>query len=233
MKNKNKFLITNLSIIIILVIGVAMFYDNNKEIQVNNIIEKNNNVIPKLLNYNQKEGKFTINENTKIYVKGNNESEDIEINSIAELLKKKIEPATGYTFNIIKGNESLSNSIYLTTIGGKEELGNEGYEIEITEYGVKITAYNPEGLFRGIQTIRQLLPPEIEKLTLVNNVEWSLPISSIYDKPEYSYRGLMIDVARHFFTEEEIKKQIDYASQYKINRVHLHLSDDQGWRIEI
>lgn len=233
MKNRNKFLISNLSIIIILVIGVAMFYDNNKEIQVNNMIEKNNNVIPKLLNYNQKEGKFTINENTKIYVKGNNESEDIEINSIAELLKKKIEPATGYTFNIIKGNESLSNSIYLTTIGGKEELGNEGYEIEITEDGVKITAYKPEGLFRGIQTIRQLLPPEIEKLTLVNNVEWSLPISSIYDKPEYSYRGLMIDVARHFFTEEEIKKQIDYASQYKINRVHLHLSDDQGWRIEI
>ena len=233
MKNKNKFLIINLSIIIILVIGVVMFYNTNKEIPVDNTIEKNNWVIPKLLKYNEKEGKFIINENTKIYVKGNNESEDTEINNIAELLKEKIKPSTGYDFNIVKSNEPLSNSIYLTTIGGKEELGNEGYEIEITEYGVKITAYKPEGLFRGIQTIIQLLPPEIEKATVVNNVEWSLPVSNIYDKPEYSYRGLMIDVARHFFTEEEIKKQIDYAAQYKINRIHLHLSDDQGWRIEI
>lgn len=233
MKNKNKFLIINLSIIIILVIGVVMFYNTNKEIQVDNTIEKNNWVIPKLLKYNEKEGKFIINENTKIYVKGNNESEDTEINNIAELLKEKIKPSTGYDFNIVKSNESLNNGIYLTTINGKAELGNEGYEIDITKDGVKITAYKPEGLFRGIQTIIQLLPAEIEKLTLVNNVEWSLPTSSIYDKPEYSYRGLMIDVARHFFTEEEIKKQIDYAAQYKINRIHLHLSDDQGWRIEI
>ena len=81
--------------------------------------------------------------------------------------------------------------------------------------------------------MRQLLPPDIEKSTLVTNVEWNIPVSTIYDKPEYSYRGLMIDVARHFFTEDEIKRQINYAAQYKINRVHLHLTDDQGWRIEI
>ena len=67
----------------------------------------------------------------------------------------------------------------------------------------------------------------------MSNIKWTVPISTIDDKPEYSYRGLMIDVARHFFTEDEVKRQIDLAAQYKINRVHLHLSDDQGWRLEI
>ncbi|MGV2644272.1 family 20 glycosylhydrolase, partial [Clostridium perfringens] len=81
--------------------------------------------------------------------------------------------------------------------------------------------------------LRQLFPPEIDKGTKVTNVEWSVPVSIIDDKPEYEHRGLMIDVARHFFTVDEIKRQIDLAAQYKINRVHLHLTDDQGWRIEI
>ena len=78
-----------------------------------------------------------------------------------------------------------------------------------------------------------MLPAQIANSTVVNNVEWTVPASIINDKPVYSYRGLMIDVARHFFTVDEIKRQIDLAAQYKINRVHLHLSDDQGWRLEI
>ncbi|MDZ4957121.1 family 20 glycosylhydrolase, partial [Clostridium perfringens] len=98
---------------------------------------------------------------------------------------------------------------------------------------VKIIAYKPEGISSGVQTLRQLLPADIEKDTVVTNVEWSAPASIIDDKPEYEYRGLMIDVARHFFTVDEVKRQIDLASAYKINKVHLHLTNDQGWRIEI
>lgn len=77
------------------------------------------------------------------------------------------------------------------------------------------------------------MPPEIDSSKVFENIEWSVPESVIKDKSEYSYRGLMIDVARHFFTVDEIKRQIDLAAQYKINKVHLHLSDDQGWRLEI
>ena len=234
MKNKNKFLIITFSIIIIFIIGLIGPSNAKKEIEVNAMVEKNDNsIIPKPLRYDAKDGKFVINENTVIYVKGNNEEETEEINKIAELLKEKIMPSTGYNFNVIKRENPPANTIYLTTVGGKSELGNEGYEMSTDSEGIKLIAYKPEGIFRGIQTIRQLLPVEIAKTTLVNNIEWSIPSSYIYDKPEYIHRGFMIDVARHFFTEEEIKKQIDYAAQYKINRLHLHLTDDQGWRIEI
>lgn len=230
---KNKFLIIIFCLFIISIIGIRNNSSKVKGIEVSNVVEGSNTIIPKPLKYEENKGKFLINNNTKIYVKGNNEEETVEINKIAEYLNKKIETPTGYKLNIIKSENEIKNSIYLTTLEGKEELGNEGYEIIIMEEGVKITAYKPEGLFRGIQTIIQLLPQEIAKSTLVNDIEWSIQASYIYDKPEYSYRGLMVDVARHFFTEEEIKKQIDYASQYKINRIHLHLTDDQGWRIEI
>nr|WP_242984765.1 family 20 glycosylhydrolase [Clostridium taeniosporum] len=118
-------------------------------------------------------------------------------------------------------------------MGSEENQGDEGYKIISTPEKVKVIAYKSEGIFRGVQTLRQLLPPSIEKNTVVNNVEWSIPVVKINDKPEYNYRGLMIDVARHFFTVDEIKRQIDYLAQYKINRIHLHLSDDQGSRLEI
>lgn len=234
MKNNNKYLIMIFSIIIIFIIGVIGSGIPKKIIEVNNMVESSNNdIIPKPLNYEKGLGKFLLNKDTTIYVKGSNDEETEELNRIAELLREKISPSTGYNFNIIKGENPSENSIYLKTIGGKAELGNEGYEMTTNSEGIKLIAYKPEGVFRGIQTIRQLLPADIAKSTLVKNIEWSIEESYIYDKPEYSYRGLMIDVARHFFTEEEIKKQIDYASQYKINRLHLHLTDDQGWRIEI
>ena len=67
----------------------------------------------------------------------------------------------------------------------------------------------------------------------MKNVEWAAPYCDIYDKPEYSYRGMMLDVARHFFSVESVKRQIDYAAKYKINKLHMHLADDQGWRLEI
>ena len=134
---------------------------------------------------------------------------------------------------IVASDKPVDGSIYLTTINSDEELGNEGYEINTTSELVKITAYKPEGISRGVQTLRQLLPPEIDSSKVFDNIEWNVPASVIKDKPEYSYRGLMIDVARHFFTVDEIKRQMDLAAQYKINKVHLHLSDDQGWRLEI
>ncbi len=191
------------------------------------------NIIPKPMSYQSKEGKFILNKDSVIYIKGKTDEETEQIKWIAGFIREKFKASTGFNLKIIASDKPIDGSIYLTTINSNEELGNEGYEMNTTSKGIKIEAYKPEGISRGVQTLRQILPPEIDSSKVVENVEWNVPASVIKDKPEYSYRGLMIDVARHFFTVDEIKRQIDLAAQYKINKVHLHLSDDQGWRLEI
>lgn len=196
--------------------------------------ESNNNIIvPKPLKYIKGNGKFIITKDTSIYVKGNTNEETEEISKIAEAFNSKIKTSTGFELNIVRNENPIAGSIYLTTTSGKVNDGDEAYKITVTPENANIIASKPEGIFRGIQTLRQLLPPDIEKDTLVTDMEWSIESSTIEDRPEYIYRGLMIDVARHFFNVDEIKRQIDVAAQYKINKIHLHLSDDQGWRLEI
>ena len=192
-----------------------------------------NNIIPKPLSFEQKEGNFTLTKDTAIYFYGRDEGETNEILNISSYMKMKFMLPTGFDLSLVKGINAPENSIFLTTIDSDESLGKEGYVLDISESKIKATAYTPEGLFRAVQTLIQMMPAEIEERKLVSDVEWNIPSAVINDKPERSYRGLMIDVARHFFDVDTIKKQIDYASQYKINKLHLHLSDDQGWRLEI
>ncbi|MEG0307511.1 MAG: family 20 glycosylhydrolase [Clostridium sp.] len=232
-----KFIAVMMIILIIFIPIVSFLMVMSRE---NNIVQSTfmvdsmaNNIIPKPLNYENSEGKFILTKDTSIYVKGNSNEETKEISKIAEFIRGKLKTSTGFKLKVIEGGNPAPGSIYMTTIGGTEDQGNEGYTIITTPESVKITAYKPEGLSRGVQTLRQLMPPAVDKTTVSKGVEWSIPASTIKDKPEYSYRGLMIDVARHFFAVDEVKRQIDLAAQYKINKVHLHLSDDQGWRLEI
>jgi N-acetyl-beta-hexosaminidase len=190
-------------------------------------------LLPKPVSYIPGTGQFTLTPNSSVYVAGNSQEETDEIYNIAKLLVEKMNISTGFNIRIIKSNSPQAGSIYFTTVGGTSDQGNEGYRLVTETDKVEITAYKPEGIFRGTQTLIQLLPAEIVKSTSVTEVPWVIPSSTINDKPSYSYRGLMIDVARHFFTVDQVKRQIDLASQYKINKLHLHLSDDQGWRIEI
>lgn len=238
MKNKPnihcKFISISMVFLILVMFSFAISFKEINKTKPTFAVENGSNIIiPKPLSYKKGEGKFILKKDTPIYVKGSTEEETAEINKIAEFLKGKLKPSTGFDLNIIKGDNPPPGSIYLTTIGGAKDKGNEGYTIITTPENIKIIANKPEGLSRAVQTLRQLLPADIEKNTLVTNIEWSVPASTIDDKPEHAYRGLMIDVARHFFTVDEIKRQIDLAAQYKINKVHLHLSDDQGWRLEI
>lgn len=221
--------------LVLVAVSSIIILDENNKVEPTFSMQSNivNNIIPKPLNYESGEGAFTLTKNSSIYVKGNTEEETEEIVKIAEFLKEKLKPSTGFELKIVKGNNVPSGSIYLTTVGANKDKGNEGYEVITTPENVKIIGYKPEGIFRGVQTLRQLLPSDIEKNTVTADVKWTIPVSTIKDKPEYEYRGVMIDVARHFFTVDEIKRQIDLAAQYKINKVHLHLSDDQGWRLEI
>jgi hexosaminidase len=112
-------------------------------------------------------------------------------------------------------------------------LGDEGYQLTVHADAVTIQAGTPAGLFYGMQSLRQLLPPEIEKREKVRGVKWTIPCVEIKDSPRYSWRGLMLDVSRHFADKGEVEHLLDLMAMHKLNRFHWHLTDDQGWRIEI
>jgi hexosaminidase len=172
---------------------------------------------------------FILKSGTSVYLQGESE----ELKKIGSYLAERLRPATGYKIDVKTANkEPGRGNIYLNLSGGTAKPGDEGYELYIAKNIVKLTAASPAGLFRGVQTIRQLLPARIEQGTLQEG-PWKIATGSILDYPDYSYRGAMLDVARHFFSVDDVKRFIDLISFYKLNALHLHLSDDQGWRIEI
>jgi len=114
-----------------------------------------------------------------------------------------------------------------------EQIGKEGYRLSVTPKNIVVKANGPAGLFYGLQTLFQLFPKEIESTVPVKNVKWTAPCVEITDYPRFGWRGLMFDVTRHFFTKEDVKRYIDDMVRYKFNLLHLHLTDDEGWRIEI
>nr|CAC34802.1 Beta-N-Acetylhexosaminidase [Streptomyces olivaceoviridis] len=146
---------------------------------------------------------------------------------VGEYLADILRPSTGYRLPV---TDSGSGGIQLRLAKGS--YGGEGYRLESGRSGVTITARGPAGLFHGVQTLRQLLPPAVEKDS-VQPGPWLVAGGTIEDTPRYGWRGAMLDVSRHFFTVDEVKRYIDQLALYKINKLHLHLSDDQGWRIAI
>jgi hexosaminidase len=183
-------------------------------------------IIPKPASVTSTGGYFKPDGNTVIYFQ---ETDDVE--KVSRYLADKLRPATGFGFEISKAEGTPDQGIFLS-LGQVKNEGGEAYDLEITKKLLKLTASTSEGLFRGVQTVLQLFPAAIEKDTK-QEVEWSIPTGSISDYPQYAYRGMMLDVARHFFEPEDVMRLIDQISLYKFNHLHLHLSDDQGWRIEI
>ena len=186
------------------------------------------NIIPKPVEVSPTGSSFRITENTEIIFA--QESEEMEM--ISEYFVQLIKPATGFDLNVNFNKEAAGDCFYFEVSNGLPDIGDEGYILEITDELVKLTANNAKGIFNGIQTIRQLFPAEIESPTK-SDLAWELASGKIVDYPLYSYRGAMLDVSRHFFGVDDVKKYIDYLARYKMNILHLHLSDDQGWRIEI
>lgn len=133
---------------------------------------------------------------------------------------------------LVAGSTNPANAIHLTL--GKVE-GDEGYELVVTPEQVAITANTPAGLFYGVETFRQWLPAFVDYEAMLPNDALVLraPAVRITDAPRFAWRGAMLDVARHFFSVDDVKRYIDLMALYKLNRLHLHLADDQGWRIEI
>ena len=162
-----------------------------------------------------------ISSNTKIVVP----KENHQIVAIGNLLSAYLKEV-GYESLVVEHNSDPSQGNIHLSLKEDSHLGEEGYEISITPDSVQVSARHPAGLFYGVQTLRQLLP-------LASAGSVSLPALSIRDTPRFAWRGAMLDVARHFFGVEDVKRFIDLISHHKMNRLHLHLSDDQGWRIEI
>ncbi len=149
------------------------------------------------------------------------------------MLTSKLTAATGYGTHIVTAKLVKVSIGLLTNETPDNALGDEGYHLTVTPKGVTIRANTPAGIFYGVQTMLQLLPPQIESKTIVHNVKWQLPCVDITDYPRFVWRGLMLDVSRHFFTKQQVKDFIDQMVKYKYNILHMHLTDDQGWRIEI
>ncbi|MHA1490086.1 MAG: beta-N-acetylhexosaminidase [Promethearchaeota archaeon] len=184
-------------------------------------------IIPKPVKISLKEGKFFINTETIIL-------SDSRLIVNAEFLKNLLIPATGFSLviNDIRQIKNKKNTITLSIIEDNTNLKSEGYTLEVTQDNVNISALTPAGVFYGIQTLRQLLPPEIES-AYIKNLKWSMPCVKIVDYPRFSWRGFMLDEARHFFGKEIVKRTLELMALLKLNIFHWHLTDDQGWRIEI
>src|SRR5450432_3804576 len=157
--------------------------------------------------------------------------ENPELKTALADLNDRLSIPTGYQVDMTNsGSAVIRINLNKTT---NAELGNEGYQLSVTPKKVTITANQSAGILYGVQSFLQLLPAEIATDSLVKNISWTATCVSITDYPRFGWRGLMLDVSRHFFTKKEVEKYMDQMAVYKYNVLHLHLSDDQGWRIEI
>ncbi len=152
---------------------------------------------------------------------------DAGVARTGEMLAALLRPSTGYAIPVL-AESAKAGAIALRL---SPAASGEEYQLSVTRDSVRI-AGTSSGIFRGVQTLRQMLPPAIESDVKLNGM-WTIPALTIVDRPRFGWRGSMLDVARHFFTVDEVKQFIDLLALYKLNVLHLHLSDDQGWRIEI
>ena len=185
-------------------------------------------VIPEPVSLRQKDGWYHFKDKIAIAIPVSNAS----LKTMADWLKAKLS-VTGLPVSIVGANEK-GDINFLLNSSANNTIGKEGYEMVVTpDNGVHIKANEAAGLFYGAQTLLQLLPPAIEGKSVTKNVAWSVPSVEITDYPRFGWRGLMFDVSRHFFGVKDVKEFIDDMAAYKYNLLHLHLTDDQGWRIEI
>ncbi len=182
------------------------------------------NLLPQPVESKQNSGFYELSKSTTI---GYNNSEGRDI---SEKLAEKLNLATGLKIKVTQGTRSkIQLNLNLTP---DQKLGNEGYTLVSTSKGIVITANQLSGLFYGMQSLLQLLPKEIESKQVIKT-KWIVPAVEITDYPRFAWRGLMLDVSRHFFTKEEVMQYIDEMARWKFNTFHWHLTDDEGWRIEI
>ncbi|WP_199120120.1 beta-N-acetylhexosaminidase [Pedobacter sp. ASV28] len=185
-------------------------------------------IIPEPVTLIKQDGHFVLPENILIQATKPN-----ELKQSINFLQERLTLPTGYYASATTNNTPASTIKLILTDKNDALIGTEGYHLSVAPQLITITANKPAGIFYGIQTLLQLFPKEIESKEEIKDMKWQAPCVSITDYPRLGWRGLMFDVARHFFTKDEVKQYIDAMVRYKYNILHLHLTDDEGWRIEI
>ncbi|MEO6916258.1 MAG: beta-N-acetylhexosaminidase, partial [Chitinophagaceae bacterium] len=154
------------------------------------------------------------------------------LKEVTRFLQERLSKPTGSKVSVVAESPAATIRLVLNK-QLNSAIGNEGYKLSVTGKGIVISANKPAGLYYGAQTLVQLFPKEIESASKVSDIKWQAPVVEIEDYPRFAWRGLMFDVARHFFSKEDVKTYIDNMARYKFNLLHFHLTDDEGWRIEI
>lgn len=186
-------------------------------------------LIPKPVKTIATQSAFGLDAQTAIYTSTN----DPAFEAVGQFLSEKIKGKTGLDIAVNNTSDATVERLIFINQSDSTDLATpESYQLYIKSDSILLNAKTAEGAFRGIQTLRQLIPEQSND-TLTDHPLWVIPSGKIMDAPKYGYRGTMLDVSRHFFSVDEVKKYIDAMAYYKFNTLHLHLSDDQGWRIEI
>jgi hexosaminidase len=184
-------------------------------------------IIPAPVSIKEMRGNFTFTDKSKIVlssVEGDNRL-------AADFLARLIKNPTGLVIPVVQGEKASSGSVLMSI--DTAVRNPEGYTLNVSSKKIVVKARSAVGLFYAVQTIRQLLPPDVEKDSIVNKITLNVPCCEITDEPRFGYRGMHLDVGRHMFPVEYIKRYIDMIALHKMNTFHWHLTEDQGWRIEI
>ncbi|MBS2213656.1 family 20 glycosylhydrolase [Carboxylicivirga mesophila] len=183
------------------------------------------NVVPLPNQLVEQEGEFVLNSSSQWVVTGE------EASAIVNFINSKVKQSTGFDLTI--ANEAPDNNYIAVELDESLPINEEGYSLSVSTEKVQLKAKTAQGVFYALQTLLQLLPAEIESPTLVKHVEWAIPAVEITDEPRFTWRGMHLDVCRHFVPVEDIKKHLDMLAMFKMNTFHWHLTEDQAWRIEI
>ncbi len=182
-------------------------------------------LFPQPQQLSRKPGEFTLNRHTRIFAADG---------EIGEWLADYLRPATGFDLPVYALDDDIlaevRNAILLVP---SQETSVDAYALAVSPERITIRAGDRKAFLHAMQTLRQLLPPQILASARVDGIDWTIPALSVHDAPEFGWRGLHLDVGRHMFSVEFIKKLIDAMAFYKMNVFHWHLTEDQGWRLEI
>ncbi|WP_164851295.1 glycoside hydrolase family 20 protein [Larkinella soli] len=188
------------------------------------------NLIPKPASFQVRPGQFVLRPNTILRVPSGSE----EVIALAGTLADRLRAAGGPALKVQNRNQTLTPAHTITfVLVSDPALGAEGYRLDVQPDSITIEAARPAGFFYALQTLYQLMPPEIFGNQPSAVSSWAVPACRIEDRPRFAYRGLHLDVSRHFFSVSFVKKYLDLMAFHKLNTFHWHLTDDQGWRIEI
>ncbi len=184
-------------------------------------------LIPQPVSIVVREGRFQVSPDTKVVARGPAAAE-------ARKLVEALAPAMGFQLDLAE-REAPNSTLVLFALDEslRGQLGQEGFRLSVAPQRIEIHAAEGAGLFYGVQTLRQLLPPQVYANQPAAEVDWSIPCVEITDYPRFSWRGLLIDPARHFLPKDDVLRFLDVMAMHKLNRLQMHLTDDQGWRIEI